>query len=205
MGLVLKGERFDMKAMGMPPAGLKASVAAATARRIVTTVVAVALALANTAVAQSPVKETLAYSRETIPGIPPGGPGTSRGPGGGSQNPFLPSYFIYVVIAKGTPIVATEVCIRGKLQAATLKKVESPVVVEHDPGLSTGEKVTLVKKTTDDVYQVELLKAPATACKEESEEEKKQPHEVTVYLQSGEAKWRGRAERIVLLHPARAM
>jgi len=154
------------------------------------------LVFATSVIAQSPVKETLAYSRDTIPGIPGVSP---------SQNPFPTSYYIYVVIKKGAPILATGACVRGKSYAATLKSVGSPVLIERDPGVPTGEKEILVKRTPDDVYQVELGEPRGSVCKESAEEKVAQPSEVEVFLKSGEAKWCGRAEKIVPLHPAHAM
>lgn len=193
--------------MGVPLERLTAGAIATTTEAVVATCAAVvaALALATSVMAQSPVKETLAYSRETIPGIPPGGPGAPSGPGGAAPNPFPTTYFIYVVIERGTSVVATHACVLGKWYAAALKRVESPVMIERDPGLSTGEKETLVKRTSDDVYRVELQKPSAGACQHQSEEKKTHLREVMVYLQSGESKWLGRAEKIVSLRPARAM
>src|SRR5262249_47041898 len=127
------------------------------------------------------------------------------GPGGGPSKPFPTAYFIYVVVQQGTLMAATDACVCGKLYAATLKRVESPVVIERDPGVPAREKETLVKKTADDVYQVELRRPPVADCKEQEKEKPAHAAGVTVYLTSGEAKWRGWAERIIPLHPARAM
>lgn len=160
-------------------------------------IASVGVIVATRSGAQSPVKETLAYSRETIPGIPPGGPR--------AQNPFPTTYYIFVVIQKGTPIRVTAACIRENRYAATLKKLESPVQVERDAGLPTGEKDTLVKKTSDDVYQVELGEPQASACKDHAAEKRSRRSEVAVFLESGEAKWCARAEKIVPLRPAHAM
>ena len=97
--------------------------------------------------AQSPVKKTLAYSRGTISGVPGGA---------SSQNPFPTSYFIYVIIKKGAAISVTGACLHGKWHHARLVKVDSPVSVDHDVSVPTGKKDVLVKKTIDDVYQVEM-------------------------------------------------
>lgn len=147
--------------------------------------------------AQSPVKETLAYSRETIPGIP-----VSRD-AGSAQNPFPSSYYVYVVIKKGTAVSATGVRLQGKWHAATLRHVDSPVLLEHDPNVPTGKRDTLVGETSDDVYQVEVGPQEAADCKEQAGD-KFRKFDVVVCLKSGRASWYGVATRIVSLSPAAA-
>jgi hypothetical protein len=134
--------------------------------------------------AQSPVKQTVAYSRATISGIP------------GNQTPFPPAYFIYVVINKGTPISATSICLRGTRYPATLRRVSSPIVVDHDVSVPTGKKDTLVKRTPDDVYQVDVGAAEGSCT---------QRHEVVVCLASAGSRWYGKATKIQPLKPAAAM
>ena len=76
---------------------------------------------------QSPVKQTLAYSRATTSGIP------GRDTGGASTGtPFPPTYFIYVVITKDIPVVASRACVLGTSYATTLRRVSSPVVVDQN-------------------------------------------------------------------------
>jgi hypothetical protein len=134
--------------------------------------------------AQSPVIQTVAYSRATISGIP------------GNQTPFPPTYFIYVVIKKGIPVSATGMCLRGSRYPATLRQVRSPVVIDHDVSVPTGKKDTLVKRTTNDVYQVEIG-APQGPCT--------QRHEVVVCLKSAGFRWYGMATKILPLAAAAAM
>jgi uncharacterized protein YgiM (DUF1202 family) len=151
------------------------------------------------AVAQSPVKETLAYSRGIIRGTPP----TSNG-GASSQGPFRPSYYIYLVIKKGTSISLTGICVHNKSYTATLKKVESPVLVEHDQSVPTGEKDTLVRKTSDDVYQLEIGQKKGD-CSDQRKSELEVRNEVVVCLKSGHSVWYGTVEKIKPLHPLSAM
>ena len=153
------------------------------------------LAAANLA-AQSPVKATFAYSRSTIPGIPGAGP---------AQSPFPVSYFIYVVIKKDAAISVESVGLRGKWHSATLKKVDSPVQVEHDTAVPTGKKDTLVGKTSDDVYQVEIGEAKEPVQKSQAADKLSQRYEVVVCLRSGKSQWHGLVKKIVALHPAAAM
>lgn len=157
------------------------------------------LAVATDTTAQSPVLKTLAYSRDTIRGTPESEMGT-----GSSQTPFPASYFIYVVVEKGTVVSVTGVCVKGKAYAATWKRVESPVMIEHDASVPTGKKDTLVEKTADDVYQVELGPMKAAGCKDNCDDQVAQRNQVVVFLKSGQAGWRGLAERIIPLQPAAA-
>ena len=158
------------------------------------------LTMATSCAAQSPVKETLAYRRETVRGAPGSGSGAAS-----SQNPFPTSYFIYVVIKKGTAVSLAGVCVHRKFYDATWNRVESPVLIEHDVSVPTGEKDTLVKKTSDDVYQVELGQQKSPECKEQGKEKLAQRNEVVVFLKSGRSIWYGVVEKIVPLHPAAAM
>ena len=147
--------------------------------------------------AQSPVKETLAYSRETIPGTPISRDAASV------RNPFPTSYYLYLVIKKGTPISASGVRLQGKWHAASLKRVDSPVVLEHDPNVPTGKKDTLVGETSDDVYQVDISPPETADCKDHAAE-RFANYDVVVCLKSGRASWYGLAMRIVSLSPAAA-
>lgn len=147
--------------------------------------------------AQSPVMQTLAYSRETIPGTP-----VSRY-GGSGQNPFPTSYYLYVVVKKGTAISTTGVRVQGKWHAAALRRVVSPVLLEHDPSVPTRKKDTLVGETSDDVYQVEVRPQETANCKEHAPD-KFPEFDVVVCLKSGGASWYGLARKIVVLSPVAA-
>jgi hypothetical protein len=146
--------------------------------------------------AQSPVLETIAYGRDTTRGIP--------GPSGvsASQQPIKVDYYIYVTVKKGMPVSVDTACVRGKSYAATLKKVETPVQVEHDTAIPTGIKDTLVKASSDDVYQV-LLESPQNrSCAETNTAKLAETHPVVVPLKSGESTWYSFADKIVPLRPA---
>lgn len=154
------------------------------------------LALGTAMLGESPVKATLAYSRETIPGTPTGNSGQV-------QNPFPTSYLIYVVVQKGTPVSATGACVQQKCYKTTLSKVGSPVTIDQDPNVPTGKKDVLVQKTEDDVYKVELQGPHDTGsqdCKKLASD-----NAVTIFLESGGTKWRAVAKKIVPLRPAAAM
>lgn len=154
------------------------------------------LALTAGLMAQSPIKETLAYSRDTTRGIP-GPNGTSASP-----QPIKVEYYIYIVVKKGMSVSASTACVRGQSYDARLEKVESPVLVEHDTAIPTGIKDTLVRATSDDVYQV-LLGSPQHAdCVEAGTAKLDGSHQVVVPLKSGQSTWYSLADKIVPLRPA---
>jgi hypothetical protein len=158
------------------------------------------LLLTTNLMAQSPVKETFAYSRKTIPGPR----GNDAGPMS-TQSPFPTAYFIYVVAERGSVISVAGVFVQGKLYDASLKKVESPVVIDQDVSVPTGKKDTLVKKTPDDVYRIELEGPKVTSDKDLAVDNLAQQNQVVVCVKSGKANWYGVVKRIVPLHPAAAM
>jgi hypothetical protein len=156
------------------------------------------LVAATNLMAQSPVIETLAYSRSTIPGIPASN-NTAM-----ANNPLPAAYFLYIVVKKGTPVSLAGVCLNGREYAANLKRVSSPVLVEHDVSVPTGTNDKLVKATADDVYQVELEEQKDPVCKSRAKELGQQ-NEVVVCLKSGSSRWYGLAKTVVPLHPAAGM
>jgi hypothetical protein len=151
------------------------------------------------AMAQPPAIEVMAYSRSTIPGIPP-----EKSDAPAANNPFPVKYFIYVIVKKGTPVFDAAVCLKGQSYSATLERVSSPVVVPHDPNVPTDRKDTLVPKTQDDVYQLDLQEQGGTAC-EKRPAGLGQNDEVTISLKSGKSVLHGTAKTIVALTPAAAM
>jgi len=158
------------------------------------------LAVTPVLMAQSLVSQTFAYSRDTTPGIP------SRDNTPSSRRPPVKTdYFIYVVVKKGTPISSTGACVSGKFFAVTLRKVDSPVLVEHDVSVPTGVKDTLVGPTSDDVYQVELGHQQNSECRAQDERLLSQAHEVVVSLKSGQSTLHAVADKIVALRPAPGM
>jgi hypothetical protein len=140
--------------------------------------------------AQSPVRQAFAYSRTTVAGIP--------------GHAALPtSYYIYVVVKRGAAVTLRAVCLRGSRYAATLRRVDAPVSVDHDVGVPTGKRDTLVAKTSDDVYQVDLTEPTGSCGKVQADLARH--HEVVVCLTSGAAMWYGLVAKIVPLSPAAAM
>ena len=155
------------------------------------------LALATSLLAQSPIRETLAYSRNTTRGIPTGPNSDSS-----TQPPIKVSYYLYVVVRKGVSVSASTACVRGKSFAATLKRVDAPVLIEHDATIPTGSKDTLVKPTADDVYQIILSSQGNPPCEDPETMKLARNHEVVVPLKSGRSIWYSLADRIVSLRPA---
>jgi hypothetical protein len=150
------------------------------------------LVLQACSMAQSPVKQTFAYSRTTIPGIP-------------GENPFPTSYFIYLVIQKGAVISVSGVCLKGNRYEATWRRVASPVVTHRNVSVPTGENDTLVAKTSHDVYQVELGALTGPCSADRTENTLAQRHEVVVCVESAASRWYGLVTKIVPLPPAAAM
>jgi len=144
------------------------------------------LALQVTLSAQSPVRKTLAYSRATLSGIP-------------GESPHPPAYFIYVVVQRGTALSPIGVCVLGTRHDAVLRKVASPVVTEHDPNVRTGKRDTLVGKTSDDVYQVDVGEPKGPCGTDHPAGELAQRNEVVVCLKSSGSTWYGLASKIVPL------
>ena len=140
---------------------------------------------------ECPVKETLAYSRQTTSGIP-------------GAKPIDVTYFIYVVLEKGAAPSTSGVWIEGKFYAASLQRVGSPVEVDHDVAVPTGEKDTLVGKTSDDVYWIvpgdERTWSPGDAERRVTE-----GHQVVTFLKVGRATCYGVAKEIKALRPAPGM
>jgi hypothetical protein len=157
------------------------------------------LVLQTSLMAQSPVKGTFAYSRATTAGIP------SDSGAQAAHSPFPTAYYIYVVIQKGAAISVAGVCIERQLYHARLRSVDAPVVVDRNVSVPTGQKDTLVKRTSGDVYQVEVGDVRGRCDADRAAGHLAQRHEVVVCLQSAGVRWYGLATRIVPLTPAAAM
>lgn len=105
-----------------------------------------------------------AYSRVTLPGIPPDGD---------QQNNIFPkTYFIYAEVKKGTKVSVEGYSIDGKYYSAKgFEKVSSPIFIT-DPAVITDKMDTLVKKTPNDVYQLipgkEISRVPADEAEKKS-------------------------------------
>jgi len=149
--------------------------------------------------AQPPTIEVMGYSRSTTPGIPP-----EKNDAPSANHPFPVKYFIYIIVKKGTPVSDAAVCLKGQSYSAKLERVSSPVVVPHDPNVPTDRKDTLVPKTRDDVYRLDLQEPGGTAC-ENRPADIAQNLEVVVALKSGKSVVYGAAKTIVALTPAAAM
>jgi hypothetical protein len=148
---------------------------------------------------QPPTMEVMAYSRTTTPGIPP-----EKSEAPPANNPFPVKYFIYVIVKKGMPVADAAVCLKGQSYSAKLERVSSPVVVPHDPNVPTDRQDTLVRKTQDDVYQLELQEQGGLAC-ENRPAALVHDHEVVVSLKAGKSVVYGAAKTIAALAPAAAM
>jgi len=149
------------------------------------------LSLQASLVAQSPIRKTLAYSRTTISGIP-------------NDSTFPPSYFIYVIVQRGTAISLTGVCVRGNRHDAELRRIDSPVVTAHDPNVRTEKADTLVPRTSHDVYQVDVGE-PKGPCGNDHPSELVQQNEVVLCLKASGSSWYGLVPKIVALPHAAAM
>lgn len=149
--------------------------------------------------AETPAIQVLAYSRSTTPGIP-----MQKSDASSTNSPFPLKYFIYVVVKKGTQVFGGAACVKGQSYSAKLERVSSPVVVPHDPNVPTDRKDTLVPKTEDDVYQLELQEPGGAAC-ENRPAALADNQEVVVSLKSGKGVLYGAAKTIVALTPAAAM
>jgi hypothetical protein len=154
------------------------------------------IAVTDCSVAQAPKVQAVAYSRSTTPGIP-------TGPGGPADNPLPVRYYIYVTVKKGTPVSVSSICLKGQSYAASLKKVTSPVVVPHDLNAPTEAKDTLVPKTQDEVYQVNVQEQTGPAC-EERAQLLARDNEVVVALKSGGTTLYAPTKTIVALPAAAA-
>ncbi len=132
--------------------------------------------------ADSPVCRTFAYSRATTPGIP-AGRGVAADPGRAVST----TYFVYVAVPKGTRPSVRGAWLKGVYYAATLRKVPSPVTVEHDAAVPTGKKDVLVPATRSDVYQVSPAEEKAWTPASDAERRLTQDNEVVVFLEVNRA------------------
>ena len=129
-----------------------------------------------------PVERMIAYSRDTTPGIPSGN-GTSAPHG----RRIHTSYFIYLVVGRGTVPSVSGVWLRGTYYAATLERVTPPVVVARDTAVPTGEKDTLVPATSSDVYRLHTGEAHDWSPENGDETELTRSNELVVFVEtSGE-------------------
>jgi hypothetical protein len=143
----------------------------------------------------SPMKEGFAYSRDTLAGIPGQGSPTPRS--------LDTTYFIYVLQKKGSaPPRDASVWLKGKHHAAVLKKVGTPVLVEHDPVVPTGKKDTLVPATRADVYQVIPGEPQDRSPADDAERQTVDSNDVVVCLSSDGSSRRVPIKDVQVLRPA---
>lgn len=155
---------------------------------------ALALLLAL-ALASGPMKDGFAYSRETLAGIP--------GQGSAAPRSLETTWFIYVLQRKGQEAPRNaSVWLKGKHHAATLQKVATPVLVEHDPVLPAGKKDTLVPATSSEVYQVVPGEPQDRSPADDAERQAVQSHDVVICLSSDRSSWRVPIESVQVLRPA---
>ena len=155
-------------------------------------------ALMGIAMAQSPVK-TYGYSRATIPGIP----GEQKGITG--QGIFPPEYHLYVEVQRGNTVSTQWAWVRGSYYDCTLKLVSTPVLVESDPGVPTDKKMTLVPKTSNDVYKVVLGEVMKRTAASDREKELTAQNEALIALQVNKSSVYAAIPTIKALRPAAAM
>lgn len=126
--------------------------------------IAASMMLAACAEGAAPIT-TYAYVREMSPGLPDT---QAQHPTGARQGYVLPAeYFLYVEVAPGRQVAASWLSLRGQYHGCALQKVASPVLIDSDSAVPTGQKETLVPKTANNVYQVaigaSLTQVPAGA------------------------------------------
>jgi hypothetical protein len=153
--------------------------------------------------AECPVRDTVAYSRQTTSGIP--GPRALAGSPDKPDKPVRVSYLVYVVLKKGAVPSSAAVWLEGKYFGATLHKVDSPVVVEHDVAVPTGHKDTLVGRTSDDVYQVDLDAERPWSPRDEAEKGSTLGNQAVIFLQVGQVACPCPVKEIKALRPAPGM
>jgi hypothetical protein len=154
----------------------------------------------SAATVDCPVEKTVAYSRQTTSGIP--GSSTLAG---SPDRPVAVSYFIYVVLKKGTVPSAAGLWLEGKFYDASLKRVDSPVVVAHDAVVPTGKKDTLVGKTSGDVYQIDPGAERTWKPGSDAEQKLTQGNQVVVFLKVGQATCYSSVREVKALPPAPGM
>jgi hypothetical protein len=153
--------------------------------------------------AQSPIIKAYAYSRSTIPGIREEVVNDRDSVIHRADNPFPVTYYLYVAAKKDTRLSISGVWLEGKYYTATLQKVKTPVVVENNSVVK--QKDTLVKKTGDDVYTIQLGNEKNPASLNEREKKLVQNNEVLFFLQSNKAACYSPVKTIKRLTPFSAM
>ena len=156
-------------------------------------------------IAQSPVVNVYAYSRKTISGIKEGGiPGDSGAKQ--NRNPFPTTYYLYVTVAKGTKISSYGVWLGGKYFTANLLKVKSPVLMaDNSINIYGNHKDTLVKKTHNDVYAIQLGKEQPWNNQDTVAKGLTQNNQVVIFLNCNKSPCYGSVKTTKTLTPHAAM
>ncbi len=149
--------------------------------------------------AQSPVLNLYAYSRETQPGIRPETDDAQQ------VNPLPLTYYLYIKVTKGQKIKANGVWIKGKYFPASLEKVKSPVLVDNDVASINKKKLTLVSKTTQDVYEIKLKDESPRDFKNNAERDKVDNNEIVLVYTSNNKKLYSTVKTIKILPPVQGM
>jgi hypothetical protein len=154
--------------------------------------------LMTAAMAQSAVT-TYGYSRATLPGIPGGQQGAQ------ATSPFPPEYYLYLQVKSGSTVSARWAWVRGTYYECTLKKVNTPVLVESDPGVPTDKRETLVPKTSNDVYSVVLGEVTTQVSANNQEKELTAGNEAVIAIVVNKSPAYATIPTIKALRPAAAM
>jgi hypothetical protein len=147
--------------------------------------------------AQVAAVKTHAYSRETIPGVPP----VLDSAGQPTNNPFPIQYFLFVSVKKGTPVSVKGCWLNNKYFAARLKKIKTPIIQPKNPAVPSGEMDTLVQKTNEDVYEVVLGNNTSWVTAVPVEKTLIRNNECVVFLRTGKKNIYGSAKTIKQLIP----
>jgi hypothetical protein len=107
---------------------------------------------------RSPLIQLVAFRRPVLSGIPQGPTGAP------SPNVLSPEYFIYLVSKEPVPLSTVDACIAGNRYSATLNPITSPVEIDRDPAVPTRNRLVLVPKTKNYVYQVQLEQQHTNHC-----------------------------------------
>lgn len=153
-------------------------------------------------VAQSSSVKIYAYSRRTISGIREEVVNNSDS-AQQRASPFPVDYFLYVSVAKGSPLSISGVWVGGQYYKASLQKVKSPLVIENNSVVK--QKELLVPKTSNDVYAVVLKEARNPDLLSAAEKELTQGNEAVFFLNAQKKTCTRAVKKLTALTPISAM
>jgi hypothetical protein len=157
------------------------------------------IAASNIMMAQTPALIIYAYSRATLPGIPPN---TETGE---QSNPFPLTYYIYLKVPKGQKIKVEGAWIKGKYFPVSIEKVKSPVMIDDDVATINKKKLTLVGKTSLDVYSLTQAEEKNRIVENENERKKVVDNELVLEYKINDKKGYATIKKFKVLPPAAAM